>query len=96
MCKPYEFSIELLYPRADVDSNEQLGVPARLSIKDRSGGRRLVHGLIRAMEQLHTGEAYSFKLNNRLYQERSYCVQYGESDQIIDWENLYKIISWNS
>ena len=59
VCKPFEFSIELISTSADVDSNELLGVMALLSIKDRSGKKRLVHGKVRAMEQLHTGNKFT-------------------------------------
>ena len=53
-CKPYEFGIELVSLSANVDLTALLGTPACLSIADRSGGERLVHGLIREMEQLIT------------------------------------------
>jgi len=43
-CKPFEYSIELISTSADVDSNELLGARARLSIQDRSGKKRSVHG----------------------------------------------------
>ena len=59
VCKPFEFSIELISTSADVDSNELLGVMALLSIKDRSGEQRLVHGKVRAMEQLHTANQFT-------------------------------------
>lgn len=49
-CKPYEFGIELVSRSANVDLTALLGTPACLSIADRSGGERLVHGLIREME----------------------------------------------
>ena len=51
---PYEFEIELVCRSADVDVISMLGTPALLTIADKSGGTRLVHGLIREMEQLHT------------------------------------------
>ena len=54
VCKPYEFGIELVSRSANVDLTALLGTPACLSIADRSGGERLVHGLIREMEQLIT------------------------------------------
>ncbi len=49
-CAPTEFSIELISPLADGNSSKLLGVPAWLSIKNRSGEKRLVHGVNRAME----------------------------------------------
>ena len=59
VCKPYEFSIELVSRSANVDLTALLGTPACLSIADRSGGERLVHGLIREMEQLHTANRFT-------------------------------------
>jgi len=47
---PPEFSIELISPLADGNSSELIGVPDWLAIKDRNGEKRLVHGVIRAME----------------------------------------------
>ena len=125
VCKPYEFTIELVSKSDSEDILGLLGTPAYLSIKDRSGEKRLVHGLIREMEQLHTAnifthyrcilvprlwfldqitdhrifqhlsvvdiiqkilkeqgftnDASSFKLSAK-YDEREYCVQYGETD----------------
>ena len=57
--KPYEFNIELVSRSANVDLTALLGTPACLSIADRSGGERLVHGLIREMEQLHTANRFT-------------------------------------
>ena len=59
VCKPYEFNIELVSRSANVDLTALLGTPACLSIADRSGGERLVHGLIREMEQLHTANRFT-------------------------------------
>ena len=59
VCKPYEFGIELVSRSANVDLTALLGTPACLSIADRSGGERLVHGLIREMEQLHTANRFT-------------------------------------
>ena len=59
VCKPYEFSIELVSISANVDLTALLGSPACLSIADRSGEKRLVHGLIREMEQLHTANRFT-------------------------------------
>ena len=58
-CKPYEFGIELVSRSANVDLTALLGAPACLSIADRSGSERLVHGLIREMEQLHTANRFT-------------------------------------
>jgi type VI secretion system secreted protein VgrG len=59
VCKPYEFSIELVSRSANVDVVSLLGTPALLSIADKSGGTRLAHGLIREMEQLHTANSFT-------------------------------------
>ncbi len=59
VCKPYEFVIELVSRSADADIAGLLGSPACLSIADRSGEKRLVHGLIRRMEQLHTANRFT-------------------------------------
>jgi type VI secretion system secreted protein VgrG len=52
--RPYEFEIELVHESAKVDFLELLGRPGCLSIADRSGGVRRVHGIVRQFEQLHT------------------------------------------
>jgi type VI secretion system secreted protein VgrG len=57
--EPYEFAIELVSPSASEDLTALLGTEACLSIKDRSGGVRHVHGLIRHMQQLHTGNKFT-------------------------------------
>ena len=59
VCKPYEFSIELVSPLGAVQDTRLLGASACLSILDRSGKKRLVHGLINAMDQLHKGNHYT-------------------------------------
>lgn len=55
----YEFTIELVSRSANVDVNGLLGTPASLSIADKSGDTRLVHGLIREVEQLHTANVFT-------------------------------------
>ena len=57
--EPYEFVVELVSRSASEDLTSLLGTEACLSIKDRSGGTRHVHGLIRSMEQLHTANAFT-------------------------------------
>lgn len=58
-CKPYEFVIELVSRSYSADLTSLLGTPACLSIADRSGEKRLVHGLIREMKQLHTANVFT-------------------------------------
>jgi type VI secretion system secreted protein VgrG len=56
---PYEFTIELVSRDGNLDITRMLGKEALLTIADRSGGKRLVHGVIRRMDQLHTGNAFT-------------------------------------
>ena len=52
--RPYEFEIELVDESSGVDFTELLGQPACLSVADKSGGIRHVHGVIRHFGQFHT------------------------------------------
>ena len=52
--RPYEFEIELVDESSSVDFTKLLSQPACLSVADKSGGVRHVHGLIRHFAQLHT------------------------------------------
>ena len=52
--KPYEYEIELVHESAYVDFAELLGQTACLSIRDKSGGVRHVHGVFRHLTQFHT------------------------------------------
>ena len=52
--RPYCFSIEVASLSANLNINDLLGKKALLTIHDRSGGKRLVHGSILRMWQLHT------------------------------------------
>ncbi len=52
--RPFSFSIDLASPFAEEDLGGLVGLEACLTIADRSGVRRPVHGVIREMEQLHT------------------------------------------
>jgi type VI secretion system secreted protein VgrG len=57
--EPYRITAELvsLYPAVDV--NGMLGAPACLSITDRTGVSRPLHGLVREMSQLHSGNLFT-------------------------------------
>lgn len=57
--KPFEFSIELVSRSANENLTNLLGTEGVLSIFDRSGSNRFVHGLIREMEQLHTANRFT-------------------------------------
>ena len=56
---PYEFSIELVSQTSNLDLTGLLGKNALLTIADRSAGHRLVHGIIRQAEQLHTANRFT-------------------------------------
>jgi type VI secretion system secreted protein VgrG len=56
---PYEFEIELVSLDSNLDLTRFLGVEALLTIEDRSGKKRLAHGVIRRMDQLHTANAFT-------------------------------------
>ena len=56
---PYEFSIELVSRDSNLDLTGMLGREGLLTITDKSGRERLVHGVIRQTEQLHTANAYT-------------------------------------
>jgi hypothetical protein len=55
----YEFGIELANRSSRVDLDSLLGKVGLLTITDRSGGKRYVHGYIREMEQLHTAITFT-------------------------------------
>lgn len=55
----FAFSIELVSRSVNVDITALLGTKALLRIADKSGGTRLVHGIIREMEQLHTANRFT-------------------------------------
>ena len=55
VCKPYEFTVELVHPSSREDITSFIGTPALLHIRDRSGQARPVHGLVREMRRLRRG-----------------------------------------
>ncbi len=55
--RPYEYEIELVHEASNVDFAGLLGQTACLSVADKSGGVRHVHGVIRDFRQLHTANA---------------------------------------
>ncbi|CAK7022816.1 MAG: Actin cross-linking toxin VgrG1 [Desulfovibrio sp.] len=57
--KPYEFNIELVSKSFREPIANLPGTEACLTITDRSGGTRVVHGLIALMEQGHTGNRFT-------------------------------------
>jgi type VI secretion system secreted protein VgrG len=57
--RPFEFAIELVHDSANIDFSEFMGQPASLSIADRSGGVRHVHGVIRQFTYMHTANSRS-------------------------------------
>jgi type VI secretion system secreted protein VgrG len=57
--EPFEFAIEFVARDSNLPTTTFLGKVGVLSISDRSGGKRHVHGLIRQMLQLHTGNRFT-------------------------------------
>jgi type VI secretion system secreted protein VgrG len=57
--KPYEFAIDLISPSANEDTRALLGTEATLTIRDKSGTERHVHGLIRQMQQGASGNTFT-------------------------------------
>ena len=56
---PYEFAIELVSLSASEDITSLVGKAGCLTIADKSGASRPVHGIIRQMEQLHTANRFT-------------------------------------
>ncbi|SHN72424.1 type VI secretion system Vgr family protein [Desulfovibrio litoralis] len=56
---PYEFTVELVSRSSDLNLTGYLGAEALLTFADRSGERRLLHGVIRNMEQMHTSNEFT-------------------------------------
>ena len=56
---PFEFHIELVNRDSQFDLSGALGKEGLLKIYDRSGDERLVHGVIRETEQLHTANEFT-------------------------------------
>jgi type VI secretion system secreted protein VgrG len=54
ICLPYEFCIELVSQSANEDLTGLLNTAACLTLTDKSGGTRHIHGLIHHMVQLHS------------------------------------------
>ena len=57
--RPYSFTIDLASQFASERLLNLVGQEACLSIADRSGTSRLVHGIIREMEQLHSANLWT-------------------------------------
>lgn len=57
--KPFEFMIDLVSRTPSEEIASLLGTEASLTIHDKSGGVRYVHGLIRKMQQSVTGNAFT-------------------------------------
>ncbi|MDR1396935.1 MAG: type VI secretion system tip protein VgrG [Desulfarculales bacterium] len=57
--EPFEFAIEFVSLSASEDITVMLGLDAHLSILERSGITRHVHGVIRQIEQLHTANRFT-------------------------------------
>lgn len=57
--EPFEFHIEFIARDSNLPTTKFLGREGLLSVADKSGGTRLVHGVIRQMRQLHTGNRFT-------------------------------------
>ena len=57
--KPYEFTLELVHRDSSLEVTPFIGAPALLTIVDRSGTPRLVHGLARKMSRLRRGNTFT-------------------------------------
>lgn len=57
--KPYEFTVEFVSLSSAENINDMVGKEACLTIIDRAGEKRPVHGLVRQAEQLHTSNLYT-------------------------------------
>ena len=56
---PYEFTLELVHRQARLELAPFIGTPALLTITDRSGIPRPIHGLVREMRRLRRGNAFT-------------------------------------
>lgn len=68
--KLFAFSVEVVSTDNAFVLRNVLGRQALLSIKDRSNGTRLVHGIVREAEQLHTSNTYThyrYEIAPKLY-----------------------------
>lgn len=57
--EPYAFAIELVTKNKSLSFDDYIGSEAVLSVGDRSRGTRFIHGVIRQMDYLRTGNAFS-------------------------------------
>jgi len=56
---PYEFVIEFVSMDANLNLTSALGKECLLTVADKSGDKKFLHGVIRQIEQLHTGNKYT-------------------------------------
>ena len=57
--EPYEFTLELVHRNARLELTPFIGTPALLTITDRSGIPRPIHGLVREMRRLQRGNTFT-------------------------------------
>lgn len=83
--EPFEFIIEFISSDSNLPTAAFLGGDGLLSIADRSGGCRLVHGVVGQIRQLHTGHRFTHyqcvlvprmrflqeTVNHRIYQSKT-------------------------
>ena len=83
--EPYAFTVELVHRNARLELTPFIGTPALLTILDKSGVPRLIHGLVREMRRLQRGNTFTHyqcvivprvwfldqNLNHRIFQHKS-------------------------
>ena len=57
--EPYVFTLELVHRNARLELTPFIGTPALLTILDKSGVPRLIHGIVREMRRLQRGNAFT-------------------------------------
>lgn len=57
--EPYAFTVELVHRNARLELTPFIGTPALLTILDKSGVPRLIHGLVREMRRLQRGNTFT-------------------------------------
>ena len=57
--EPYVFTLELVHRNARLELTPFIGTPALLTILDKSGVPRLIHGIVREMRRLQRGTAFT-------------------------------------
>lgn len=88
---PYEFAVEVVSKSKNLPILEALGKECCLAITDKSGDKRLVHGLIRQMEQLHTAHEHTHYLCHMV--PRIWFLALTQDQRIYQRQNVREIIN---